>query len=294
MSLEEHMQQLSITSGNKAKKSTQTTYRYHINTEEHYTAVQLNDEIMEVKGPHAGTKYPSLDKWMESIGAREDQLEITEEKKSKRKANEKKSADTTDASAVETKPKKIKVEKLKMDIPTKRSSIISTRWMRHVYEMMVEANVTITDEIIHAFNNVMKCLKKYPQVSTSTPPKVDRYRIGFQLKMTNHYIHDIFLHFEYTTPYDARQVIADEIMQTYTPLYELTKHIVEPYMKKKHLYTHSVRLLEKNKAQMLQLHEQAEELIKKHEDALSLTYRHIEDKRREIRNLEDAVVKFAM
>ena len=311
MSLEEHMQSLNLTITSKTKKSTQTTYRYHVNTEEHYTAVQLDDEILEVKGPHAGTKYPSLDKWMESIGVQKDQLEITEEKKSKRKINEKKSPDTTSAMATsattidatdaaaavasaETKAKKAKVEKLKMDIPTKRSPIMSTRWARHVYEMMVEANVTITDEIIHAYNKLVKCLKKYPQLSTSTPPKSERYKVGIELKLIEHYIDGIFLHFEHTTPYDTRKIISEEIMQTYLPLYESIKDIVVPFMRNKFQYTNAVRLLEKNKTQMISLHDYAEELIKKHEQTLTLTYRHIEDKRREIKRLEEIVTKHSM
>ena len=300
MSLEEHLQSLTLTSDSKTKKSTQTTYRYHVNTEEHYTAVQLDDEILEVKGPHTGTKYASLDKWMESIGVREDQLEITEEKKSKRKMNEKKSAATNEATvtdaaaAAPTKAKKAKVEKLKMDIPTKRSPIMSTRWARHVYEMMVEANVTITDEIIHAYNNLVKCLKKYKQLSTSTPMKSERYKVGIELKLVEHYIDGIFLHFEHTTPYDTRKIISEEIMQTYLPLYESIKDIVVPFMRNKFQYTNAVRLLEKNKTQMISLHDYAEELIKKHEQTLASTYRNIEDKRREIKKLEEIVTKHSM
>ena len=338
MALEEQMQQLSL---KQKKKSTQTTYRYHINTEEHYTAIQLDDEVLEVKGPHVGTKYVSLNEWMKSIGAQEDQIKITEEKKSKRKiTEEKKSPDTTtdaaaaetkgkkskrkmkdedeekksphtstdaasanassadaasmDAASAETKAKKTKVEKLKMDIPTKRSPIMSTRWMRHVYEMMVEANVTITDEIIHAYNNVVKCLKKYSQLSTSTPSKSDRYKVGIELKLDEHYIDGIFLHFEHTTPYDTRKIISKEIMEAYMPLYVLIKDIVVPFMKNKFQYTNAVKLLEKNKTHMISLHEYAEELIKKHEQALTLTYRHIEDKRREIKKLEEIAAKHSM
>ena len=315
MSLEEHMQSLNLTITSKTNKSTQTTYRYHVNTEEHYTAVQLDDEILEVKGPHAGTKYPSLDKWMESIGVQKEQLEITEEKKSKRKMNEKKSSDTTatapsatatseattsatDAAAAvasaETKAKKTKVEKLKMDVPAKRAPIMSTRWARHVYEMMVEANVTITDEIIHAYNKLVKCLKKYPQLSTSTPMKSERYKVGIELKLVEHYIDGIFLHFEHTTPYDTRKIISEEIMQTYLPLYESIKDIVVPFMRNKFQYTNAVRLLEKNKTQMISLHDYAEELIKKHEQTLASTYRNIEDKRREIKRLEEIVTKHSM
>ena len=331
MSLEEHMQSLNLTNS-KTKKSTQTTYRYHINTTEHYTAIQVDDEILEVKGPHAGNKYPSLDKWMESIGVQKDQLEITEEKKSKRKMNEKKSPDTTDATATSatatsaattsatatsetaettatseattsvvdaaaaapTKAKKAKVEKLKLDIPTKRALITSTRWMRHVYEMMVEANVNITDEIIHAYNKLVKCLKKYPQLSTSTPPKSERYKVGIELKLIEHYIDGIFLHFQHTTPYDTRKIISEEIMQTYLPLYESIKDIVVPFMRNKFQYTNAVRLLEKNKTQMISLHDYAEELIKKHEQTLASTYRNIEDKRREIKKLEEIVMKHSM
>lgn len=313
MSLEEHMQSLNLTITSKTKKSTQTTYRYHVNTEEHYTAAQLDDEILEVKGPHAGTKYPSLDKWMESIGVQKEQLEITEEKKSKRKMNEKKSPDTTDATttsatttsevitdaaaavaSAETKAKKTKVEKLKMDIPAKRAPIMSTRWARHVYEMMVEANVTITDEIIHAYNKLVKCLKKYPQLSTSTPMKSERYKVGIELKLVQHHIDGIFLHFEHTTPYDTRKIISEEIMQTYLPLYESIKDIVVPFMRNKFQYTNAVRLLEKNKTQMISLHDYAEELIKKHEQTLASTYRNIEDKRREIKKLEEIVMKHSM
>ena len=305
MSLEEHLQSLNLTITSKVKKSTQTTYRYHINTEEHYTAVQLDDEILEVKGPHTGTKYASLDKWMESIGVREDQIETTEEKKSKRKMNKKKSPDTTDAmttsevtmdaaAAAPTKAKKAKVEKLKMDVPTKRAPIMSTRWARHVYEMMVEANVTITDEIIHAYNKLVKCLKKYPQLSTSTPMKSERYKVGIELKLVEHYIDGIFLHFEHTTPYDTRKIISEEIMQTYLPLYESIKDIVVPFMRNKFQYTNAVRLLEKNKTQMISLHDYAEELIKKHEQTLASTYRNIEDKRREIKKLEEIVMKHSM
>ena len=310
MSLEEHMQLLNLTITSKTKKSTQTTYRYHVNTEEHYTAVQLDDEILEVKGPHAGTKYPSLDKWMESIGVQKEQLEITEENKSKRKMNEKKSSDTTatalseattsatdTAAAVasaETKAKKTKVEKLKMDVPAKRAPIMSTRWARHVYEMMVEANVTITDEIIHAYNKLVKCLKKYPQLSTSTPMKSERYKVGIELKLVEHYIDGIFLHFEHTTPYDTRKIISEEIMQTYLPLYESIKDIVVPFMRNKFQYTNAVRLLERNKTQMISLHDYAEELIKKHEQTLASTYRNIEDKRREIKKLEEIVTKYSM
>ena len=304
MSLEEHMQLLNLTITSKINKSTQTTYRYHVNAAEHYTAVQLDDEILEVKGPHAGTKYPSLDKWMESIGVQKDQLEITEEKKSKRKMNEKKSPDTTatatttDAAAAvataETKAKKTKVEKLKMDIPAKRAPIMSTRWARHVYEMMVEANVTITDEIIHAYNKLVKCLKKYPQLSTSTPMKSERYKVGIELKLVEHYIDGIFLHFEHTTPYDTRKIISEEIMQTYLPLYESIKDIVVPFMRNKFQYTNAVRLLERNKTQMISLHDYAEELIKKHEQTLASTYRNIEDKRREIKKLEEIVTKHSM
>ena len=305
MSLEEHMQLLNLTITSKTNKSTQTMYRYHVNAAEHYTAVQLDDEILEVKGPHAGTKYPSLDKWMESIGVQKEQLEITEEKKSKRKMNEKKSPDTTTATATttdaaaavataETKAKKTKVEKLKMDIPAKRAPIMSTRWARHVYEMMVEANVTITDEIIHAYNKLVKCLKKYPQLSTSTPMKSERYKVGIELKLVEHYIDGIFLHFEHTTPYDTRKIISEEIMQTYLPLYELIKDIVVPFMRNKFQYTNAVRLLERNKTQMISLHDYAEELIKKHEQTLASTYRNIEDKRREIKRLEEIVTKYSM
>jgi len=306
MSLEEHNQQLSL-----KQKSTYTMYRYHVNAHLHYTAIQLDNEVLEVKGPHAGTKYATVEEWKQSIGATE--IEITTESK---RMKEKKNAvptdlmETVEAEAeaeaeaaeaeteAETKTKKSKAKKtkvaLKLDIPSKRSPITSTRWMRHVYEMMIEANVTITDEIIHAYNNVVKCLKKYTQMSTSTPMKSARYHDGIELILSEHYINGIFMHFEYTTPYDTRKVICQEIMQTYTPLYELIKDTVVPFMKNKHLHLTAVKQLEKNKTQMIQLHEHVEQLIKNHERTLSTTYRSIEDKRKEIKRLEEMVTKYSM
>jgi len=313
MSLEEHMQQLSL-----KQKSTHTMYRYHVNAYLHYTAIQLDNEVLEVKGPHAGTKYATVEEWKQSIGATE--IEITKEKKSKR-MKEKKNALPTDlmeaeaaveaeakveaevkADAAEnpkkSKAKKTKVEQLKLDIPTKRSSITSTRWMRHVYEMMVEANVTITDEIIHAYNNVVACLKKYPLLSTSTPMRSVRYCDGIDLRLSEHHsehhINGISMHFEYTTPYDTRKVICQEIIQTYLPLYELIKDTVVPFMKNKHLHLNAVKQLEKNKTQMIQLHDYVEQLIKNHKQTLESTYRSIEDKRREIKRLEEMVMKHSM
>jgi hypothetical protein len=306
MSLEEHNQQLSL-----KQKSTHTMYRYHVNAYLHYTAIQLDNEVLEVKGPHAGTKYATMEEWKQSIGATE--IEITTESK---RMKEKKMVEPTDlmeaeaeveaveveaeveTEAAETKIKKSKVKKtkvaLKMDIPSKRSPITSTRWMRHVYEMMVEANVTITDEIIHAYNNVVKCLKKYPQMSTSTPMKSLRYQDGIELILSEHSIRGIYMHFEYTIPYDTRKVICQEIMEIYIPLYELIKDTVVPFMKNKHLHLNAVKQLEKNKTQMIQLHEYVEQLIKNHERTLSTTYRSIEDKRKEIKRLEEMVTKYSM
>jgi len=311
MSLEEHNQQLSL-----KQKSTQTMYRYHVNAYLHYTAIQLDNEVLEVKGPHAGTKYATVEEWKQSIGATE--IEITTEKK---RMKEKKMVEPTDLmeaeaeaaeveteveaeveakadAAAETKSKKSTVKKtkvaLKMDIPSKRSPITSTRWMRHVYEMMVEANVTITDEIIHAYNNVVKCLKKYTQMSTSTPLKSLRYQDGIELILSEHSIRGIFMHFDYTIPYDTRKVICQEIMEIYIPLYELIKDTVVPFMKNKHLHLTAVKQLEKNKTQMIQLHEYVEQLIKNHERTLSTTYRSIEDKRKEIKRLEEMVTKYSM
>jgi hypothetical protein len=303
MSLEEHNQQLSL-----KQKSTHTMYRYHVNAYLHYTAIQLDNEVLEVKGPHVGTKYATVEEWKQSIGATE--IEITTELK---RMKEKKMVEPTDlmeaeaeaeveaeveTEAAETKIKKSKVKKtkvaLKMDIPSKRSPITSTRWMRHVYEIMVEANVTITDEIIHAYNNVVKCLKKYTQMSTSTPLKSLRYQDGIELILSEHSIRGIYMHFEYTIPYDTRKVICQEIMEIYIPLYELIKDTVVPFMKNKHLHLNAVKQLEKNKTQMIQLHEYVEQLIKNHERTLSTTYRSIEDKRKEIKRLEEMVTKYSM
>ena len=310
MSLEEHTQQLSL-----KQKSTQTMYRYHVNAYLHYTAIQLDNEVLEVKGPHAGTKYATVEEWKQSIGATE--IEITTEKK---RIKEKKNAVPTDlmeaeaeveakaeveaaeveakAEAADAKSKKSKVKKtkvaLKMDIPSKRSPITSTRWMRHVYEMMVEANVTITDEIIHAYNNVVKCLKKYTQMSTSTPLKSLRYQDGIELIPSEHSIRGIFMHFDYTIPYNTRKVICQEIMEIYIPLYELIKDTVVPFMRNKHLHLNAVKQLEKNKTQMIQLHDYLEQLIKNHKQTLESTYHSIEDKRREIKRLEEMVTKYSM
>jgi hypothetical protein len=102
------------------------------------------------------------------------------------------------------------------------------------------------------------------------------------------------MHFDYTIPYDTRKVICQEIMEIYIPLYELIKDTVVPFMRNKHLHLNAVKQLEKNKTQMIQLHEYVEQLIKNHERTLSTTYRSIEDKRKEIKRLEEMVTKYSM
>jgi len=121
-----------------------------------------------------------------------------------------------------------------------------------------------------------------------------RYQDGIELILSEHSIRGIYMHFEYTIPYDTRKVICQEIMEIYIPLYELIKDTVVPFMKNKHLHLNAVKQLEKNKTQMIQLHEYVEQLIKNHERTLSTTYRSIEDKRKEIKRLEEMVTKYSM
>ena len=295
-------------------------------TIEEYNTVQLNNAVLDVKDSHTSTKYKSKEKYMESIDAT--QITVTEEKKSKRNiindiVMELISKTPTNASTsdipmdiptdVIVSPKstikvsnKTKVKPLKLDIPPKRSAMMSTRWARHVYEMMIEAAIPITDEIIHAFNNLIKCLKKYSYISTSSPQKSERYTRGIQLIQLDNRIEAIHLHFDYNITYEVRQSVCIDIMDTYFDLFNLIKDII-PFMKKKHEHVTTVNALNTSKATMIHLHKvcelmikerereikQHENAMKQHEYAMNHQQHKIVSQRTEIQKLEETIAKYS-
>jgi hypothetical protein len=80
-----------------------------------------------------------------------------------------------------TKPK---VEKPKKEVipvcnvPKRNSPIKSVMWMRHIHEMMLEAQVPITSEIVTAYNQVIQFLEGYQTVTIHSPSKRQKYTAG--------------------------------------------------------------------------------------------------------------------
>lgn len=133
------------------------------------------------------------------------------------------------------KTKKVKVDKYKgFKVNTYMQS---TRCIPHIYEMMKEANPTLLEQedVKKAFNNFVEFLIKYNDVIQSTKPtKRNKYNTGVKLNIEKDYLTELNFHRVYYHCVTELKYTFDEcrnhFLTYYTPLYELIKRDVIPYM----------------------------------------------------------------
>lgn len=184
-------------------------------------------------------------------------------------------------SDTETKPKtkskriaKPKVDKYNgFKVPSKGNQ--STRWCLHIYSMMNEANPELRqrEDIKNAYNALIECLLEYEGELTSwVPAKYSRYTTGIKLSKSSYGYFDC-LPLRFNNEYDAYhnadikkrfQEVSAKVLQTYTPLYDLIKRDVVPYMELKHHETASKKDIEYYHNQM----EKLERTIKQYETGI--------------------------
>ena len=151
-----------------------------------------------------------------------------------------------------TKAKKVKVEKYNgFKVNTRMQS---TRCIPHIYEMMKSANPTLLEreDVKKAFNDFVEFLIKYNDSFQSTKPtKHNKYTTGVKLKIKKDYLAELNFRFIYpqnkmwsselTRKFDE---YSNEFLTYYTPLYDLIKRDVIPYMEIKDWEIKSKNMIE--------------------------------------------------
>jgi len=167
---------------------------------------------------------------------------------------------------------KTKVEKPKKEViptcnvPKRNSPIKSVMWMRHIHEMMIEAQVPITGEIIAAYNQVIQFLEGYLTVTIHGPSKQQKYTAGILPQESSWY--PIYIRVPHTFTHAQRTAFILDIKAIYRPLYTLIKDKVEPYMKQRE-ETHDIHnKLEYKKREIRGMHEQIEKEVERHKELM--------------------------
>lgn len=208
------------------------------NLDVHYTAVVLNEGLLQVKAPGQTGKqhFESVDAWCASlpgspsIDALSIQCQSTKEPKEPRARSEK--------------PKKVK-----WNVPSKSTtrSIDSLPWARYVYCMIKEANPELLKNTVirDLYNELVSCLTSYTgHIETRPPYFYKRYCLSsIQLKEGADTIVGVLppLFSQHrnlqTGDYQHTSAVFQEnlnhVLSVYRPLYEQIKFDVLPYMERR-------------------------------------------------------------
>lgn len=167
------------------------------------------------------------------------------------------------------KPKKEKPKKEVIpvcNVPKRNSPIKSVMWMRHIHEMMIEAQVPITSEIVTAYNQVIQFLEGYTTVTIHGPSKRQKYTAGILPQESSWY--PIYIRVPHTFTHAQRTAFIADLKTIYRPLHTLIKDKVEPYMKQRE-ETHDIHnKLEYKKREIRGMHEHIEKEVERHKDLM--------------------------
>ena len=134
-----------------------TTFRFYKEDGTHYTAVQIKDnKVLEVKNPNSSEKkiYDSLAEWLETIGAKENQLKVDTMRVKESRVS------TNSAEKAKDKPRVGKTSE-GFSIPRDKHLMLN-KWFRWVYKIIKEAcpELLISEDVKNAYNNLVEiCLK---------------------------------------------------------------------------------------------------------------------------------------
>jgi len=180
--------------------------------------------------------------------------EVKTEVKSKRTKKPKVEKPEVEKPKVE-KPKVEKVEKPKIvktkvdkyngfKVPDKKTP--STRWAIYLYDMIKEAKPDLLkrEDVRNEYNNLITCLRKYDGfIESSIPSKYYKYNRGIDIIGKGvtvlsgwqfRWIHDnTYINHQHNVHSEKKTEFNTEIKLVYTPLYELIKRDIIPYMELK-------------------------------------------------------------
>ena len=201
------------------------------------------------------------------------------------------------------KPKVEKTVKTKVDkyngfkVPDKK--IITTRWTIHVYDMIKEARLELLqrEDVRTAYNNLVECLRKYDGLLASyIPSKYSKYNSGIDFDYIANGVAVFNCHpfrwlpeHDYTNHKSNEQRDVNikkkiefivELEKVYTPLFDLIKRDVIPYMELKQHEINSKYTIQRLHYQM----EKVERSIKMYENRVTELYK-------EMGKLSEEVIK---
>ena len=154
----------------------------------------------------------------------------------------------------------------------------TTKCAKHIYGMIKEANSKLLDneDVKKAFNDFVTCLSKYEEkISSIVPCRRDKYSSGIKIveNTENNAIKNTRIlncYFTYRPDIEEKEVAID-IINMYSPLYELIKRDVIPYMELKEWEITSVYEIEFCHNQI----EKYEKNMKYHQDNINSIRRSI-------------------
>jgi hypothetical protein len=175
------------------------------------------------------------------------------------------------------KPKKVKVDKYNgFKVPAKAGPK-STKCVNHIYDMIKEGAPALLqrDDVRTAFNNFVDCLRKYDDTLESwAPAKYAKYTSGIMINESDKYSYLKGLTCRFKGEYDSwrnadikKKMVddANDVLNTYRPLYELIKRDIVPYMEIKQHEIKSKKDIEYYHTQM----EKLERDIKVYEQSIN-------------------------
>ena len=228
--------------------------------------------------------------------------EVKTEVKSKRTKKPKVEKEKKGKEKVEKveKPKTVKTKVDKYNgfkVPDKK--IITTRWTIHVYDMIKEARLELLqrEDVRTAYNNLIDCLRKYDGLLESyIPSKYSKYNSGIDFDYIANGVAVFNCHpfrwlpeHDYTNHKSNEQRDVNikkkiefivELEKVYTPLFDLIKRDVIPYMELKQHEINSKYTIQRLHYQM----EKVERSIKMYENRVTELYK-------EMGKLSEEVIK---
>jgi len=219
----------------------------------HYTAIVMEHGVCQLKGEYMGDHkkmYDTVELWLHSI-SRQMRRTITIQhlhvmpSATTSITPSTTSAASTASTAITT--SNISTTKLKWNVPTHRTQP-DNLWPRHIYTIIKECNPTFLQrtDIHQAYHHLMEGLLSYiPRIMRSGEPYIrDKYDQGIHIQVIEELISEAIAA-QHNAPRQEFQAAAMDIAARYSVLYDLIKHEVVPYMKRK---SHEVKVEKEKKS----------------------------------------------
>ena len=220
--------------------------------------------------------YPSVEA-MEAADAAPKKAPKAKKEPKEPKAKEPKAKEPKAKEPKAKEPKPPKPIKKACNVPKRTTKLQSVIWMRYVYDILKEAQVEITDEIIDAYNNVITFLEGYLTITILSPSKWERYESILPYDEKYYSKKGIFVNYSYALTKEERTQFRTNLTELYDKFYALVKDKVVPYMANKKKHIEATAIIVNAKRHILALHEKVELQTQIHNKQIKYYHDHIRD-----------------